>query len=63
MTILQLREMISLQDMIIFHSKQNFIIFAVCCPKNTYGPSCKQCPGETTRPCKENGKCDVSKKF
>lgn len=30
----------------------------VCCPKNTYGPSCTQCPGETTRPCKGNGKCD-----
>ncbi|CAC5366481.1 Cysteine-rich with EGF-like domain protein 2-B,Cysteine-rich with EGF-like domain protein 2-A,Cysteine-rich with EGF-like domain protein 2,Cysteine-rich with EGF-like domain protein 1 [Mytilus coruscus] len=30
----------------------------VCCPKNTYGPSCSQCKGDTERPCTGNGKCD-----
>ncbi|XP_071159496.1 cysteine-rich with EGF-like domain protein 2 isoform X1 [Mytilus edulis] len=30
----------------------------VCCPKNTYGPSCSQCKGDKDRPCTSNGKCD-----
>lgn len=30
----------------------------VCCPSNTYGPTCKECPGGKDRPCKGNGKCD-----
>ncbi|XP_070559767.1 cysteine-rich with EGF-like domain protein 2 isoform X2 [Ptychodera flava] len=29
----------------------------VCCPKNTYGPECKECPGGIDRPCMGNGKC------
>ncbi|XP_077985225.1 endoplasmin-like [Glandiceps talaboti] len=29
----------------------------VCCPNNTYGPECKECPGGIERPCMGNGKC------
>ncbi|XP_038067191.1 protein disulfide isomerase Creld2-like [Patiria miniata] len=29
----------------------------ICCPDNTYGPDCQECPGGIERPCKGNGKC------
>ncbi|XP_006819471.2 cysteine-rich with EGF-like domain protein 2-B [Saccoglossus kowalevskii] len=29
----------------------------VCCPNNTYGSECKECPGGVERPCMGNGKC------
>ncbi|XP_065829099.1 cysteine-rich with EGF-like domain protein 2 [Oscarella lobularis] len=29
----------------------------VCCPKNTYGPKCKECPGGVEKPCSERGSC------
>lgn len=29
----------------------------VCCPKNTYGPTCQPCLGGKERPCKKRGKC------
>ncbi|CAL1539071.1 unnamed protein product [Lymnaea stagnalis] len=28
-----------------------------CCPNNTYGPDCSQCPGGIDQPCSGNGKC------
>ncbi|XP_033744502.1 cysteine-rich with EGF-like domain protein 2-B isoform X2 [Pecten maximus] len=30
----------------------------VCCPENTYGPTCRECPGGKERPCTGNGACD-----
>lgn len=30
----------------------------VCCPENTFGPTCKECPGGKERPCTGNGDCD-----
>lgn len=29
----------------------------VCCPDNTYGPSCQPCPGGMNSPCSGHGKC------
>ncbi|XP_025106581.1 cysteine-rich with EGF-like domain protein 2-B isoform X2 [Pomacea canaliculata] len=29
-----------------------------CCPKNSYGPTCKECTGGIERPCRGNGRCD-----
>ncbi|XP_055883439.1 cysteine-rich with EGF-like domain protein 2-B isoform X2 [Biomphalaria glabrata] len=28
-----------------------------CCPNNTYGPNCSQCPGDVDRPCNGQGYC------
>ncbi|XP_060084406.1 cysteine-rich with EGF-like domain protein 2 isoform X2 [Ylistrum balloti] len=30
----------------------------VCCPENTFGPNCKECPGGKKRPCTGNGNCE-----
>ncbi|XP_021369294.1 cysteine-rich with EGF-like domain protein 2 isoform X1 [Mizuhopecten yessoensis] len=30
----------------------------VCCPENTFGPTCLECPGGKIRPCKDNGNCE-----
>jgi len=30
----------------------------VCCPSNTYGPDCKDCPGGTKTPCTGHGTCE-----
>ncbi|XP_030856272.1 cysteine-rich with EGF-like domain protein 2 isoform X2 [Strongylocentrotus purpuratus] len=31
--------------------------YKVCCPENTYGPDCEECPYGVERPCKGAGKC------
>ncbi|XP_041457994.1 protein disulfide isomerase Creld2-like isoform X2 [Lytechinus variegatus] len=31
--------------------------YKVCCPENTFGPECEECPYGVERPCKGTGKC------
>ena len=32
----------------------------MCCPENTFGPNCEECPGGVETPCGEHGTCKVS---
>jgi hypothetical protein len=43
-----------------FMKETNDIASWLLCRHLKKNIACKQCQGETTRPCKENGKCDVS---
>ena len=36
--------------------------FKVCCPKNTFGPTCEACPGGVDDPCGGRGSCEVGTK-
>lgn len=37
-----------------------FFLYLACCPSNHFGKDCTPCPGGKERPCKGNGKCQVS---